>query len=297
MARVAPERRTSRGCHIHPIREATIVKVVHMPSPNLHDLTGKQFGRLSVLCRSENKGHDTMWLCRCECGTEKPIRANSLAHHGTQSCGCYQKEGVSKRATRHGYARPGKKGRTYNIWVAMRQRCNDPHGKSYENYGGRGITVCPEWDSFEQFLADMNECPGKGYSIGRIDGSIGYCKSNCRWETPIQQGRNTRRNHMITYNGETHCLSEWAEILGLSYYVLRSRLNNGWTVDRMFNQKPRKYTGTPSKSKQTFTFHGKTQSTAQWAKEFGLQFMTLHSRLKNGWSIERALTEPVHKSR
>lgn len=112
------------------------------------------------------------------------------------------------------------KSSTYQSWLAMRRRCYDKKFKSYKNYGGRGITVCDEWQTFEGFYKNMGDKP-KGKTVGRIDNNQNYCKENCRWETPMQQANNTRHNVFLTYKGETKTVAEWARALGVDYEKFR----------------------------------------------------------------------------
>lgn len=111
--------------------------------------------------------------------------------------------------------------RTYYAWRSMRIRCAD---KSNPNYGGRGITVIPAWDDYDQFYADMGECP-IGYSLDRIDNNLGYTPLNCRWATNREQLNNQRRNRVIDFNGKSQTLSYWAEELGVSLDTLHRRLH------------------------------------------------------------------------
>lgn len=113
---------------------------------------------------------------------------------------------------------------TYRIWIAMRSRCNNPKTANYDKYGGRGIKVCERWDnSFAHFLADMGERP-PGLSIEREDNDGNYKPGNCRWATRSEQGRNMRRNRMVTHNGETLCMAAWAERLGIRWDTLYRRI-------------------------------------------------------------------------
>jgi hypothetical protein len=116
----------------------------------------------------------------------------------------------------------------------MRSRCENPSDNGYPDYGGRGITVCDRWKDFANFYADMGD-PPKGYWLDRVDNAKGYDPDNCAWRTPKQQNRNRRDNNLLTYNGETLCLSEWAEKLGISRDLLRGRVRRGWDVERIFN--------------------------------------------------------------
>lgn len=112
------------------------------------------------------------------------------------------------------------------------RRCTEEGHKDYSNYGGRGITVSDRWRDFSNFLADMGAKPGPGYSIERLDNDSGYGKDNCIWATRAVQNRNTRANHFIEVDGRRMCLAEAAEVTGINYGTLKSRLNRGWSVER-----------------------------------------------------------------
>ena len=122
--------------------------------------------------------------------------------------------------------------RAYRIWMGMRSRCNNPNNHAYHNYGGRGIAVCPEWESFKQFLEDMGD-PPPGCSLDRRDNSLGYSKANCRWATWREQGQNKRTNRLLTFKGETLCLNEWARRTGTKRLTLRWRVEQGWSPERI----------------------------------------------------------------
>ena len=132
--------------------------------------------------------------------------------------------------------------RLYKVWCAMKERCNNPHNKRYDRYGGRGITVCAEWVQFEPFYKWAKE---NGYeetkSIDRINNDKGYSPENCRWVTRSVQNRNYSRNHLITHNGETKCLCDWAVEYGINRSTLLLRLKSGKTVEQaLTNQDGRK---------------------------------------------------------
>lgn len=122
----------------------------------------------------------------------------------------------------------------------MRARCYNPKSDSYRLYGQRGIGVCERWrDSFAAFLADMGERPD-GMTLDRVDSDADYSPENCRWATPLDQARNKRRTRRLTYQGQTKCLTEWAELHGLNFFTLLKRLRLGWSPEAALTTKPRK---------------------------------------------------------
>lgn len=120
----------------------------------------------------------------------------------------------------------------YMTWMTMRKRCTNPKAKNYDRYGGRGITVCKEWDDFTVFLLDMGERP-PGTTLDRKDNDGPYCKSNCQWATLSQQNRNTVRARKLTLNGKTMNVTDWEIRLGLSQGAIWHRLKKlGWPLER-----------------------------------------------------------------
>ncbi len=130
----------------------------------------------------------------------------------------------------------------YRAWEAMKRRCEDPKYWYYRNYGGRGITVCADWqEDYIKFLTDMGRAPSPQHSLDRIDGTKGYSPSNCRWSTPDEQSRNTRTNRFITLDGETHCLIDWIRLRGLAPRTVAGRLQRGWTEEQALSPANIKY--------------------------------------------------------
>lgn len=191
------------------------------------DLTGNRFGRLTVIERVENsKDNRTQWLCVCDCGNKKYIIGKNLREGKTKSCGCLLKEKAKIINKKHGM----RYTRLNNIWNSMKQRCNNSNDKNFNYYGGRGIKVCKEWLDKENGMINFyNWAMVNGYkenlTIDRIDVNGDYEPSNCRWVTQKVQSNNTRANHYITYNNETHTIAEWSEILGINRYTLYTRIN------------------------------------------------------------------------
>jgi len=191
------------------------------------DLTGQVFGRLTVVRRVENsRCGSTRWECVCNCGGCTTAFGTSLKTNHTQSCGCMRIERAKLATTKH-----GKRGTPeYDAWHAMRRRCGAESLECYKNYGGRGITVCPEWSSFEQFYADMGDRPSEKHSLDRIDNNGNYCKDNCRWATKDEQENNKRSSKLLSFNGETRTITQWSRLLGISVSVIRRRLSLGWSI-------------------------------------------------------------------
>jgi hypothetical protein len=115
----------------------------------------------------------------------------------------------------------------------MIQRCTNPRQKCYYLYGDRGIKVCEQWRKFENFLQDMGEPPTDKHQIDRIDNDGDYCPQNCRWVTPKQNGQNKRNNHILTWNGMSKCISQWADELNIPSATLRMRILREWSIDKV----------------------------------------------------------------
>ena len=187
------------------------------------DLTGQRFGFLTVLVRagtSIGKTKKATWLCRCDCGVEVVRESPSLrsAHRpNAKHCGCRHGEHI----TTHGMTAT----RQYSIWAGMRQRCSNPKGKDFKNYGARGITVCKRWaNSFENFWVDMQGGYDERLTLDRKNVNKGYSKANCRWATPQEQGNNTRFNRVLNTPKGTLTVSQAARAYGIKPVTLRARL-------------------------------------------------------------------------
>lgn len=122
----------------------------------------------------------------------------------------------------------------------MRQRCENPNDEHYPDYGARGIRVHERWQLFENFVADMGERP-KGTTLDRIRVNGHYEPGNCRWATAQEQNRNKRSSRMVTFEGQTKCVAEWASIYGVSRNIILYRLDAGWTVEKALTTPKRQY--------------------------------------------------------
>lgn len=207
------------------------------------DLTRKEFGRLTVLGYFGYRGgkcRNHYWSCRCSCGNELLVSYGSLTSGKQASCGC-------KRGERHGQTRSP----IHQTWVSIIGRCTYPSVKAYYRYGGRGIKVCQRYRaSLLALIGDLGEQPDPTATIDRKDNdghySCGTCpeclkngwQSNLRWATRKEQARNTRRNRMVTFRGQTKPAVAWSEELGLNQQTLLKRLRNGWTVEQALTTPP-----------------------------------------------------------
>lgn len=148
------------------------------------DLTGRIFGRLTVIEEVNKKGRDIEWVCKCCCGNTVTVRRSSLMSERTKSCGCLWRE---KQTTHNASKTP-----EYRVWQSMKQRCNNAKAYRYKDYGERGIVVCDRWNSFECFFEDMGQRPSISHSVDRIDNDGNYEPGNCKWSTRSEQQRNKR---------------------------------------------------------------------------------------------------------
>lgn len=202
------------------------------------DLRGRKFGRWTALKRgpdfiSNFRSGFVTWLCRCECGTERAVRACSLRNGASKSCGCLNLDLIGPRAA-HGNRKHGYHGTlTYKSWRSMKERCYNKTNRSYERYGAIGIRVCKRWRaSFSAFLADVGERPSAAHTLDRRDNSKGYEPGNCGWATKSEQATNRRSTIFLTHAGRTLPMEAWAKEVGINPSSIRRRLNAGWPLSR-----------------------------------------------------------------
>lgn len=242
------------------------------------DLTEMTFGRLKVIeFAGIAKNRKALWKCECSCENHTIIivQGSNLRNGNTQSCGCLHKEKFT--GYKHGY----KHTKLYGVWCGMKSRCQNPNSDSYKNYGGRGIRVCKEWQTFEPFYKwSVDTGYQEGLTIERKDVNGDYCPENCCWATQKVQANNTRTNHFIEYKGKRQTLQQWEEEAGLP---IGQRLSYGWTLEESIE--------TPlNNNYRVYEFNGEKHTIAEWSKIANIKYGTLYNRLvKLNWNIEKAL--------
>ena len=199
------------------------------------NLIGRKFGRLTVIDfgipeKRKDGRHNATFQCLCDCGNYVTVAACRLKNGNTSSCGCLHKEQIGKINYIHGES---NKTRLYRIWCRMKQRCYNPNCNDYRYYGGKGVLICQEW--INDYTAFMNWAVANGYddslTIDRINVDAGYCPDNCRWVSMLTQANNKSNNRVLEYNGESHTVTEWSRIVGISKKVLSNRVNRGWSTE------------------------------------------------------------------
>lgn len=192
---------------------------------------------------SPSDGHKRQqWLCRCKCGKEFVTLGHRIRKGIVLSCGCKPPEfsdewyeNVKKSNSTHGDSGT----RLYKCWHGIRLRCNNPQDQHYPLYGGRGISVCKEWDESYEAFRDWALANGyaDGLSIDRIDVDGNYKPSNCRWATNQEQQNNKRTNVYLTFNGKTQTIVQWAREVGINPVTLNARIRRyRWSVERALTE-------------------------------------------------------------
>jgi hypothetical protein len=214
----------------------------------IRDITGMRFGRLIAIEPTPRRRRRMMlWRFQCDCGNEHEAVSADALRGGTNSCGCLRRELGSKfgqkysailnargASVTHGMTNT----REFSSWTSMTQRVCNPNHKSFDDYGGRGITICERWlGSFENFYADMGDRP-LGLTLERINNNGNYEPTNCEWATSKKQANNRRSNRPITLNGRTRNLNEWASDAGIHRSLISNRIDRGWSVEDAVSTAP-----------------------------------------------------------
>ncbi|HEC61834.1 MAG TPA: hypothetical protein ENI27_06215 [bacterium] len=210
-------------------------------------LPGQRYGRLLVLSTHKEKQRKYQYFakCQCDCGSAPVyVRPNSLrakrkgTHVPTESCGCLKEE----MQTKHGECHTP----IYHVWENMIQRCTNKNHKHYHRYGGRGITVCKGWLVAANFIKDMKPGYKKGLTMERSDNNLGYFPKNCKWANRQAQSRNRKACIYLTYQGQTKCITEWGEELGIKHRTLRDRIKVlGWSPEKALSTPVNRYVRKP----------------------------------------------------
>ena len=186
---------------------------------------GKRFGKLVAVEELARERGMRRWRLRCDCGNDRIALQKAFCSGGSmKSCGCAN--------IHHSQSHGLSKAPEYRHWINMISRCENPDTPGFENYGGRGISVCQEWrESFPRFYQDLGRRPSGRHSVDRIDVNGNYEPTNCRWATQTEQSRNTRVNHHVTIAGRGMTLAEAVEQASVPYNSVLYRLKRGWSAE------------------------------------------------------------------
>ncbi len=203
-----------------------------------NDLSGNRYDMLYVIRRVDNSSDGyVQYLCQCDCGNYKIIKADNLRNGNTHSCGCLKKKMMAEKQFKHGSSggRHGQSTRLYRIWRGMLSRCYTKSATEYDRYGGRGISVCDDWRY--DYCSFMDWAMSNGYSddltIDRINNDSDYSPDNCRWVPFEKQLLNKSNNRLLSFNGQIKTITEWANEYNIDRRLLGSRIDRyGWPIDK-----------------------------------------------------------------
>ncbi len=201
------------------------------------DFIGKKIGFLTIIDYADKRNGKVRVWCKCDCGKTIKVFIDNLKREHTRSCGCKKGSMISKSKITHGKTHT----KLAHIYNQMKARCYYKKNPAYKNYGGRGIKICNEWlDKENGFMSFYNWAINNGYkeglTIDRIDNNSNYEPNNCRWATYYEQANNKRNNRMLTYNGETYTITQWARKLGITYGSMYRRIKKGLTGEMLFHK-------------------------------------------------------------
>jgi hypothetical protein len=190
-----------------------------------------RFGKLSIFgCQFSKKikGKSVLFtMVVCDCGIAKEVRIGNLISGSTNSCGCMGSKKSGERLRTHGQSAT----LLYSRWCAMHERCKGYKDRDRKRYTERGITVCPEWSSFETFMDNMGEPPSVFHTLDRINNDAGYSKENCRWATKEEQSNNKSSNVFIEHDGIRKTVAQWAKEKEVCPKALMYRIKAGWGAE------------------------------------------------------------------
>ena len=213
------------------------------------DLSGKRFGRLVALDLDVSELRKSRsWRCMCDCGKELTVVTGALRGGNTQSCGCSRE--TSDEDKMYVVHR-----REYATWGAMRFRCLNSNDKEWHRYGGRGNSICPEWNDFSVFLQDLG-CAPVGCSLERRNNDGNYDPGNCEWATKLEQANNTSTNHFVEAFGERKTIANWLRDIRCKLknsQTLGKRLKRGWVAEDAISKPTREAAEIHAKALLSFT--------------------------------------------
>jgi hypothetical protein len=201
-------------------------KPIRKPKP-FRDLSGRRFGRLTIINRADDPRRAIRWNALCDCGKKPVVIGAHLLNGNSQSCGCLRAERVSAAVMSHGHTVGRRHSPEYSCFIAMKNRCNRANHVHYERYGGAGIRVCDEWNGpggFEHFLAHIGPMPMPRMSIDRINGLQGYFPENVKWSSRAEQARNLTTNAWLEGLGKRRILKDWAAEFGIHPSALKKMI-------------------------------------------------------------------------
>lgn len=209
----------------------------NMGTQKKQDITGMKIGRLTAISYiGPDKHSKSVWKLMCDCGVETSSALSSFKRGKVRSCGCLQRETVSRIMSTHKMTGSCE----YVSWSGMKNRCYNKNQKSYLDYGAKGITVCDRWlESFENFLEDMGRKPAKNYTIERKEVNVGYCPDNCIWIKRAEQNKNKSNSSWMEADGRRMIVEDWARELEITGGAIHNHLrrNPGSTFQDYFTKK------------------------------------------------------------
>lgn len=249
------------------------------------DMTGRKFGKWTVLSLDPEKPANS--ICQCECGVVQSRKSAQLRWA--------EKQGMNQACIKCAGTRHGEyKSVEYITLKSMIDRCTNPNHEWFHRYGGRGISVCERWHDVHNFISDMGRRPSEHHSIDRINNDGNYEPGNCRWALQKTQRRNASHNVFLELNGKSQCIMDWSIETGLSHAVIRQRINNlKWSVEdalTITHGKACNWRGTKHKDAELLTYNGESLPHSEWAKRLGISRDTIRNRIKRGWTVEKAVT-------
>lgn len=242
------------------------------------DLAGLQFNDLTVVSYVGRPNGTTLWKCLCKCGTETIVAASHIKRGGVKSCGCRRHQPPPNK--RHGLTKTSE----HNTFQNIKRRTRYQGDVSYKYYGARGIEC--KYQTFDEFIADVGPKPTPSHSIERIDNNGHYEPGNCRWATPIEQGRNKRNTAKIRTGDKETVLIEAADKAGLKRGTVSYRIRHGKAGTDPLR---------PLRAPKTATWRGETATMGEWSKRTGIDVDTLNWRIKSGWLLDDAFTVPASR--